>query len=111
MEEYTKRVLQKLYDNVLFLSLKKDLTWNWTTECQEAFDMLKKKFQEAPVLLMPDNKKLFILETDASKWASGGVLQQQDVNGDWHPCRFISHTFNPTKKNYEIYDQELLSIV
>jgi len=25
---------------------KKDLTWNWTTECQEAFDTLKKKFQK-----------------------------------------------------------------
>ena len=91
--------------------MKKDLTWNWTTECQEVFDMLKKKFQEAPILLMLDNKKLFILETDASKWASGEVLQQQDINGDWHPCGFISHTFNPTERNYKIYDQELLSII
>ena len=60
---------------------------------------------------MPDNKKPFILETYASRWASEGVLQQQNVNGDWHPCRFISHTFNPAEKNYEIYDQELLSII
>jgi len=84
--------------------MKKDLTWNWTTECQDTFDMLKRKFQEAPVLLMLDNKKVFILETNASKWASGGVLQQQDINRDWHPCRFISHMFNSAERNYEIYD-------
>jgi len=59
---------------------------------------------------MPDNKKPLILETNASKWASG-VLRQQDINGDWHPCGFILHTFNLAKRNYEIYDQELLSII
>ena len=60
---------------------------------------------------MPDNKKPFIVETDTSKWATGGVLRQQDVNGDWHPCGYISHSFNPAEQNYEIYDRELLSIV
>jgi hypothetical protein len=39
-----------------------------------AFEQLKAKFQEAPVLLMPDNKKPFVIETDASKWATGGIL-------------------------------------
>jgi len=91
--------------------MKKDLTWNWTTECQDAFDTLKRKFQEAPVLLMLDNKKPFILETNALKWASGGVLRQQNINGDWHPCGFISHMFNLAERNYEIYDRELLSII
>jgi len=110
---FYRRFIRKFTEISLPLTTltKKDLTWNWTTECQEAFDMLKKKFQEAPVLLMLDNKKTFILETNASKWASEGVLQQQDVNGDWHPCGFIFHTFNPAERNYEIYDRELLSII
>lgn len=60
---------------------------------------------------MPDNKKPFIVKTDASKWATGGVCRQQDVNGNWHPCGFISHSFNPAEWNYEIYDRELLSII
>ena len=46
---------------------------------------------------MPDNKKPFIVETDASKWATGGVLRQQDMNGDWHPCGYIVHSFNPAE--------------
>ena len=60
---------------------------------------------------MPDPSKPFQLETDASKYASGAVLRQQDANGDWHPCGYISKTFNDAEKNYEIYDRELLAII
>jgi hypothetical protein len=90
---------------------KKDLKWDWTDECQGAFDMLKKKFMEAPVLRMPDKSQLFIVELDASKWATGAVIRQQDKNGDWHPCRYILHSFNNAERNYKIYNRELLGIV
>ena len=36
---------------------------------------------------------------------------QLNVNGDWHPCAFISWNFSPTKQNYKIYDHELLSVI
>src|SRR6202023_3302121 len=90
---------------------KKDLPWNWNKECQEAFNKLKEEFQRSPVLLMPDSSKPFIIESDASKWATGAVICQQDINGDWHPCGYISHSFSSTERNYKIYDQELLGIV
>ena len=60
---------------------------------------------------MPDSSKPFILESDASKWATGAVLWQQDINGDWYSCGYISHSFDATQCNYEIYDRELLEIV
>jgi hypothetical protein len=81
------------------------------TKCQEAFDALKRKFSETPILLMPNPEKPFTIESDASKFASGAVLHQQDINRDWHPCGYISHSFNQTERNYEIYDQELFSII
>ena len=43
-------------------------------ERQETFNKLKRKFLEAPVLQMPDPSKPFVVETDASKFASGGIL-------------------------------------
>ena len=52
---------------------------------------------EAPVLKMPEEDKPFALETNASKFATGGVLRQQDDNGDWHPCGYISQSFNPAE--------------
>jgi hypothetical protein len=72
---------------------------------------MKTKFQKEPVLLMPDPTKPFIVESDASKYASGAVLRQQDGNGDWHPCSYISKSFSETERNYEIYDRELLAII
>ena len=91
--------------------MKKDLPWNWTTNCQQAFDDLKAAFVEAPILLMPDTVKPFVVESDTSKWTTGGVLRPQDDNRDWYPCSFISHSFNQMERNYEIYNCELLGIV
>jgi Reverse transcriptase (RNA-dependent DNA polymerase)/RNase H-like domain found in reverse transcriptase len=51
--------------------MKKDKKFEWTTKCQEAFDTMKKRFIEEPVLLMPDQSKPFQIESDASKVATG----------------------------------------
>ena len=91
--------------------LKKDHKFEWTDTCQKAFDELKKRFTEEPVLMMPDQTKPFQIETDASKYATGAVLTQLDSNGDRHPISFISKTLSPAERNYEIYDRELLAII
>ena len=60
---------------------------------------------------MPDHSKPFQIEANTSKYASGAVLTQCDANGDQHPIAFILKTFSLTKRNYEIYDRELLAII
>ena len=67
--------------------------------------------EKEPVLTMLDHSRPFQIEADASKYASGAVLTQTDVNGDRHPVAFISKTFSPTERNYEIYNRELLAII
>ena len=91
--------------------LKKDKKFGWTTDCQQVFEELKRRFTEEPVLTMPDHTKPFQIECDMSKYASGAVLTQLDSNGDHHPCTYISKTFSPTEINYKNYDQELLAII
>jgi RNase H-like domain found in reverse transcriptase len=90
---------------------KKDKKFEWNTNCQEAFDTMKKRFMEEPVLLMPDQSKPFQIESDTSKVATGVVLTQLDSNGNRHPIAFLSKTFSETERKYEIYDQELLGII
>ena len=91
--------------------LKKDTKFIWTNKCQEAFDILKKWFTKEPVLLMPDTTLPFEIKTDASKYATGAVLTQTDINGDWHPIAFYLKSLSKAERNYEMYDQELLAII
>ena len=91
--------------------LKKDKKFEWTTNCQIAFDTLKKRFTEELVLMMPDHSKPFQIEVDASKYATGAILTQMDSNGDRHPCAFISKTMAPAQRNYDTGDRELLAII
>ena len=77
--------------------MKKDKKFEWTSTQQQAFDTLKKRFMEEPVLMMPDHFKPFQIEVDASKYATGAILTQMDSNGDRHPCAFISKSMSQTQ--------------
>ena len=60
---------------------------------------------------MPNKAKAFTVKSDASKFATGTVLQQADINGDMHPCGYLSQSLDTAQQNYEIYDRKLLEIV
>ena len=62
-------------------------------------------------MLHPDFERLFIIETDASDTATGGILLQHGEDGHLHPCAYRSSKMSSTEENYDIYDKELLSIV
>ena len=90
---------------------KKNLTWDWSPSCQSSFDSLKCLFLSKPVLHLPNLSALFAVATDASKYASGAILLQTDSNGDWHPYSYLSQSFSPAERNYNIYDRELLAVI
>lgn len=54
--------------------LNKDVSFEWSTECQRAFETLEQKLVEAPVLQYPDFERPFILTTDASQFAIESIL-------------------------------------
>jgi len=60
--------------------------------------------------LLPRREGKFRVEMDTSEHAIGGVLSQEQ-DGKWKPIAFLSRTMQPVKRNYEIYDKELLAIV
>ena len=90
---------------------KKDSPWNWTEECQEAFDRLKHQVTSAPVLIFPDNCKQYRLEADSSNYATGAVLSQEADDGKWHPVAFLSKSLNAVERNYDTHDKEMLAIL
>lgn len=55
----------------------KSVSWKWDFETQEVFDRLKDKLTSTPILGYPDPKQPYILDTNASQEAVGGVLSQR----------------------------------
>jgi RNase H-like domain found in reverse transcriptase/Integrase zinc binding domain len=91
--------------------LKKNKKFEWTEECTQAVDALIKAVTSNPVLLRPDFKKPFVLEVDASQYATGAILYQQDEDEHWRPVGYYSKSFNEAERGYDIHDHELLAIV
>ena len=60
--------------STLFKLLTKDCEFNWNPDCQLAFETLKAKFSEAPILRGPNWKLPFHISPDASDTALGVVL-------------------------------------
>jgi len=58
---------------------KKDCTWNWGIEQQNAFEVLKKAFTMALILKIPNDEDPFKLSTNASNFATSAVLSQKDM--------------------------------
>ena len=48
--------------------------YKWSSDCDAAFEALKKAFSEIVTLAPPDFKKKFTVDTDASDYGIGGVL-------------------------------------
>jgi len=91
---------------------KKDCTWNWGVEQQNAFEVLKKAFTMVPVLRIPNDEDSFKLSTNASDFATEAVLSQKDMQTNlWHLVAFFSKSLDVHKRNYKIYDKELLAVI
>ena len=74
----------------LNLLTRKDQPWVWTNLQQQAFDALKAAFSSGPVLSISDVTRPFSIMTDASLFAAGAILLQNDTNSDLHPCTYFS---------------------
>ena len=90
---------------------KKDVPFEWITECQSAFNALKKAFTSDVILHHYNSDLKIIVETDASDYVSGGILSQYDKNDVLHPIAYFSKKHNSAECNYEIYNKELMAII
>lgn len=82
----------------------------WGEKQQQAFDQIKRCITSAPVLILADPKLDYVICTDASGFATGAVLMQDHGNG-LQPICYISKKMLPAETRYDVYDQELLSMV
>jgi hypothetical protein len=94
----------------LYKLLKKDTPYMWTQDQQKAFENLRDKLTQAPIVQYPNFNKPFFLYTDASITRLGAVLAQKDDNQE-HVIAYASRTLNSAEKNYAITELECLAII
>ena len=78
----------------------------WLVQANDSFAALKKAFAIAPVLQVPNFKKTFELDTNASIHDIRGVLSQESKL-----IAFFSEKLSGAKLNYCTYDLKFYAIV
>ena len=90
--------------------LKKSVQLQWSPECQTAFETLKQRLIEPPILKRPLPHGVFTLQTDWSTKAIAAVLCQEQ-EGKECTIAYASKTLTATESNYSATEGECLAIL
>ncbi|GJV88770.1 reverse transcriptase domain-containing protein [Tanacetum coccineum] len=90
--------------------LEKNTPFIFSNECIQAFEMLKKKLTEAPILIAPDWDLPFELMCDVSDFAIGAVLGQRHEK-HFRPIHYASKTMNEAESHYTTTEKEMLAVL
>ena len=78
----------------------------WDAQCENNFNELKRRLTTAPILILPEPDKPFVVYCDASKLGLGGVLMQ-----DGKVVAYASRQLRIHEKSYPTHDLELADVV
>ncbi|GJR61162.1 reverse transcriptase domain-containing protein [Tanacetum coccineum] len=90
--------------------LEKETPFIFSKECIEAFETLKMKLTQAPILVAPDWDLPFEIMCDASDFAVGAVLGQRKTK-HFQPIHYASKTMTEAQAHYTTTEKELLAVV
>jgi hypothetical protein len=91
-----------------------DKAWDgtWTKEMTDAFDTLKTRLCEAPVLAFPIfDGRGFVVKSDASGYGMGWSLGQLDDAGRYRVIQYGSKALTSTQQKYCPYEREALGLI
>nr|GEX11215.1 reverse transcriptase domain-containing protein [Tanacetum cinerariifolium] len=89
---------------------EKETSFVFSNDCIDAFETLKKKLTEAPILVVPDWNLPFELMCDASDFAIGTVLGQRKTK-HFQPIHYASKTMAEAQIHYTMTKKEMLAVV
>jgi hypothetical protein len=85
---------------------KRHKYFHWMEEEETSFNLMKKRITEQPILVLSDFNKTFQVRCDASGFAIGAVLSQDD-----RPITYFSEKLNEEKIKYSTYDKEFYAVI
>ena len=90
--------------------LEKGIEFEWSPECEDAFNQLKSALLSAPILGYPRPEGALIVDTDASDVGLGAVLSQVQDGQERVLC-YASRTLTRPERNYCVTRRELLAVI
>ena len=111
--EFIKGYADKVYP-MQQLMRHKGKKFNWNNAAEESFQRIKTELCEAPVVGMPTEKEMYVLDTDASVVAISGILhQEQELNGKTvlRPIAYGSKVLSDTEMKYGAPKAEMFVVV
>ncbi|XP_020209401.1 uncharacterized protein LOC109794365 [Cajanus cajan] len=98
---YYRRLIEEFSKLSLPLTslTRKGVVFVWDSKCENSFRALKEKLTSAPVLVLLDLSKTFVVYCDASKIGLGGVLMQEG-----NVVSYASRKLKIHEKNYSTHD-------
>ena len=87
---------------------------SWTDEAQVSFENFKRELCEAPVLGIPTENEMFVLDTDASVVAISGIFhQEQEWNGRTvlRPIAYGSKVLSDTELKFGAQKVEMFAVI
>ena len=90
---------------------RKGEVFDWTTECESAYQFIKTWYQNAPILIGVDWKLEFHIHTDASDIAVGAMLDQNPIGKIDQLIAYASRLLSKAEKNYTTTEKEALAMV
>ncbi|CAD6200371.1 unnamed protein product, partial [Caenorhabditis auriculariae] len=91
--------------------LKKDKPFEWSTECQDAFQRVKDVLASPLLLTHFDPKLDIIVAADASDYGIGAVILHRYANGSEKAIYHASRSLNEAEKKYAQIEKEGLALI
>ena len=89
---------------------KKNRPFSWTEKQQKAFEELKARLISYPVLATPLPTGKYVVDTDASNFALGAILQQEQA-GTLRVIAYASRVLDSAEQSYCTTRKELLGVM
>ena len=86
--------------------LRKNQSWNWSTDCQKSFDELKRTLASDLFLIHFDPNQKIVVAADASNKRIGAKIMHESADNPKRPSAYASRSLTPTERNYSQIEKE-----
>lgn len=83
----------------------------WTPAMLRAFYKIRESMVKEVILDIPDPAKPYVLRTDASDYAVGATLEQENSEGQLRPVAFFSRKLQANQRNWSTREKETYGLI